>query len=93
MRKIDEAGADGTAHGLENQTTWNPLSNARTAERQALCAHLHKLGPRFTYEAILAVEAGHTVDDVLFDAYRFSPEYVQAALYLGAALFDDGGGQ
>ena len=33
-RKIEEAGADGAAADLENQTTWSPLSNASPESTQ-----------------------------------------------------------
>jgi hypothetical protein len=37
----------------------------RNARRQRLAAHLHAAGPRPVLEALLEVESGHPLDDVL----------------------------
>jgi hypothetical protein len=43
------------------------MTNARSAQRRRLCAHLHSSGPRPVLEALLAVEAGQDLDEVLED--------------------------
>jgi hypothetical protein len=42
----------------------------RTARRIRLCAHLHSAGPRPVLEALLAVDSGQPLDDVLEDFGR-----------------------
>jgi len=42
-----------------------PADNQRSVRRQHLCKHLHAAGPRPTLEALIAVENGQLLDDVL----------------------------
>jgi hypothetical protein len=42
----------------------------RSARRRRLCAHLHNAGPRPVLEALIAVESGQPLDDVLEDFGR-----------------------
>jgi hypothetical protein len=44
--------------------------NKRNARRQRLCKHLHAAGPRPVMEALLAVDGGQPLDDVLEDYGR-----------------------
>jgi hypothetical protein len=50
----------------------------RTARRQCLARHLQRCGPRPVLEALLAVEAGQSLDAVLEDFARLSPESYKA---------------
>jgi hypothetical protein len=50
----------------------------RSAKRQRLIAHLHEAGPRPVFEAMLAMEAGESLDDVLQDFARIPVETYQA---------------
>ena len=43
---------------------------ARAARRQRLCKYLHAAGPRPIMEALIAVENGQPLDDVLEDFAR-----------------------
>jgi hypothetical protein len=56
----------------------------RSARRRRLCAHLHSAGPRPVLEALIAVESGQPLDDVLEDFGR-----IPADIYyvLGASSF------
>jgi hypothetical protein len=40
-------------------------ASLRDARRQRLCKHLHAAGPRPVLEALLAVDCGQPLDDVL----------------------------
>jgi hypothetical protein len=42
----------------------------RSARRIRLCDHLHSAGPRPVLEALIAVESGQSLDDVLEDFAR-----------------------
>lgn len=50
----------------------------RSARRQRLVAHLWACGPRCILEALLAVEAGQSLDEVLEDFGRLPPEIYTA---------------
>jgi hypothetical protein len=50
----------------------------RTARRQWLVRHLHRCGERPVFEALLAVEAGQSLDEVLEDFARLSPDVYKA---------------
>lgn len=49
----------------------------RTPRRQRLASHIHAAGPRPVLEALLAVEAGRPLDEVLEDFAR-----VPVAMYV-----------
>ena len=55
-----------------------PSLNTRSSRRQRLARHLHQCGPRPVLEALLAVEAGQRLDEVLEDFARLQPEIYQA---------------
>ena len=61
------------------------MTATRSARRKRLCAHLHSAGPRPVLEALLSVEAGHDLDEVLEDFGR-----IPAATYflVGASHFN-----
>ena len=61
-----------------------PFAEARNARRQRQTAHLHAAGPRPVLEALIAIEKGQPLDDVLADFAR-----VPVATYhaLGASEF------
>ena len=44
--------------------------------------HLHRCGPRCILEALIAVDRGDSLDAVLADFERLSPETYHAALML-----------
>ena len=46
--------------------------------RQRAVVQLHRLGPRATLEALIAVAAGGELDDVLADFARLDPDIVHA---------------
>jgi hypothetical protein len=54
------------------------FTNKRNARRRHLARHLHAAGPRPTLEALIAVEAGQSVDDVLSEFGRVPTEIYQA---------------
>jgi hypothetical protein len=47
-----------------------PFLEARSARRQRQVAHLHASGPRPVLEALIGVEKGQPLDDVLTDFAR-----------------------
>jgi hypothetical protein len=51
----------------------------RSARRMQLCKHLHAAGPRPVLEALIAVQSGQDLDDVLEDFARI-PASVYRAL-------------
>jgi hypothetical protein len=61
-----------------------PPDNKRSVRRQHLCRHLQKAGSRPVLEALLAVEAGQPLDDVLEDFARVPSSYFSI---LGASSF------
>ena len=61
--------------------------------RWRLCQQLHESGPRPVLEALIAVECGQTLDEVLEEFARIPPELYRATLYFYGALADDGGFQ
>jgi hypothetical protein len=56
----------------------------RSARRRRLCAHLHSAGPRPVLEALLAVDSGQPLDDVLEDFGRVPADTYHA---VGASHF------
>lgn len=50
------------------------FARARSPRRQHLARHLHSCGPRPVLEALLEVEAGRPLDEVLNDFARLPPE-------------------
>jgi hypothetical protein len=50
----------------------------RSARRRYLCDHLHSAGPRPVLEALLAVESGQPLDDVLEDFARIPADIYHA---------------
>jgi hypothetical protein len=54
------------------------MSAARNARRQHLAAHLHDCGPRPVLEALIAVDAGTPIDEVLEDFGRLPPALYRA---------------
>jgi hypothetical protein len=58
--------------------------NKRNARRQRLCKHLHAAGPRPVMEALLAVDGGQPLDDVLEDYGRVPSSFFSI---LGASSF------
>jgi hypothetical protein len=56
----------------------------RTARRQRLCKHLHAAGPRPVLEALLAVDSGQPLDDVLEAYVRIPSSFFHI---LGASSF------
>jgi hypothetical protein len=56
----------------------------RSARRRHLCAHLHAAGPRPVLEALLAVDSGQDLDDVLEDFGRVPADIYHA---VGASHF------
>ena len=56
----------------------------RTARRIRLAAHLHAAGPRPILEALLAVDSGQPLDDVLEDFARIPADTYRA---VGASHF------
>jgi hypothetical protein len=61
----------------------------RSPERQRRVRHLIACGLRCVFEALIAVERGEPLDDVLDDFCRFAPEGFHATLYFYGALADD----
>jgi putative DNA primase/helicase len=57
--------------------------SALKPRRQRLAAHLHRCGPRPVLEALIAVESGQPLDEVLHDFARLQPEIYEA---VGAAV-------
>jgi hypothetical protein len=53
-------------------------NNPRNARRQRLAAHLYRCGPRPVLEALLAVESGRALDQVLEGFARLQPEIYHA---------------
>jgi hypothetical protein len=53
-------------------------NSKRTPRRQRLARHLHQCGPRPVLEALIAVEGGAPLDEVLEDFCRLVPEVYQA---------------
>lgn len=51
-----------------------PPINTRTPRRQHLAAHLHRCGVRPMFEAMLELEAGQPLDEVLERYCRLVPE-------------------
>ena len=56
----------------------------RTPRRQRLCKHLHAAGPRPVLEALLAVDSGQPLDDVLEGFARIPSSFYSI---LGASSF------
>ena len=56
----------------------NALLDRRSPSRQRLVLHLHRCGPRPVLEALLALEAGQPLDDILEDFGRIPPHVYQA---------------
>jgi hypothetical protein len=56
----------------------------RTARRRRLCKHLHAAGPRPVLEALLAVDSGQPLDDVLEEYVRIPSSFFSI---LGASSF------
>jgi hypothetical protein len=52
--------------------------DARTPRRQHLVKHLARCGDRSVLEALLAVEAGQDLDEVLEDFARLDPKIFEA---------------
>jgi hypothetical protein len=50
----------------------------RSARRMRLCAHLHSAGPRPVLEALIAVDRGQPLDDVLEDFARIPADIYHA---------------
>ena len=59
--------------------------NRRSPRRQRLAQHLYRCGPRPVLEALLAVEAGQHLDDVLEGFARLPPSVYGA---IGADSLD-----
>jgi hypothetical protein len=57
------------------QATCHDESNKRSARRQRLCKHLHRAGPRPVLEALIAVDSGQPLDDVLEDYARIPSSF------------------
>ena len=49
-----------------------------SARRMELCAHLHAAGPRPVLEALIAVDRGQPLDDVLEDFARIPTDIYRA---------------
>jgi hypothetical protein len=56
----------------------------RSARRRRLCSHLHAAGPRPVLEALIAVDGGQPLDDVLEDFGRVPADIYHA---VGASSF------
>jgi hypothetical protein len=56
----------------------------RSARRMRLCTHLHAAGPRPVLEALMAVDSGQPLDDVLEDFARVPADIYHA---VGASSF------
>jgi hypothetical protein len=54
------------------------MSHLRNPRRQYLAAYLHSCGPRPVLEALIAVEKGQPVEDVLKDFSRLPPSIFEA---------------
>ena len=50
----------------------------RSARRMQLCAHLHAAGPRPVLEALIAVDSGRDLDEVLEDFARLPADFYHA---------------
>jgi hypothetical protein len=61
---------------LERQLAFS--NTARSRRRQHLARHLHACGPRPVLEALLEVEAGRPLDEVLHAFGRLPPELYAA---------------
>jgi len=71
--------------------------STRSARRQRLLAHLHACGPRPVFEALLELEAGRALDEVL-ERYGRIPAHIYRALGadvlpIDAVTIIDGGRQ
>jgi hypothetical protein len=53
-------------------------NDRRSPRRQRLAGHVHACGARAVFEALLAVEAGQRLDEVLEDFLRVTPEICRA---------------
>jgi hypothetical protein len=85
MRRDDEKKTPAEAHYLGGGVNdIAPPDNRRSIRRQHLCKHLHASGSRPVLEALLAVEDGQPLDDVLEDFTR-----VPSSIYrlVGASSF------
>lgn len=60
------------------------MTDARSARRRRLCTHLHSAGPRPVLEALLAVQGGQCLDEVLEDFGRVPSDIYHA---VGASHF------
>jgi hypothetical protein len=69
--------ADSTASSLDLKNHHRTFLQARSSKRQRLVAHLHA-GPRPTLEALLAVEQGNDLDEVLADFARIPVDVYRA---------------
>jgi hypothetical protein len=58
----------------------------RSVRRIRLCAYLHAAGPRPLLEALIAVDAGQPLDDVLEDFARIPADIYHA---VGASNFNN----
>ena len=56
----------------------------RSARRMRLCTHLHAAGPRPVLEALIAIDSGQPLDDVLEDFGRVPADIYHA---VGASHF------
>lgn len=74
----------------EREASWTISDTRRSARRQHLSRHLHAAGPRPVLEALLAVDNGQPLDEVLENFGRLPPELYHATLYHYAALSDGG---
>jgi hypothetical protein len=59
-------------------------ASLRDARRQRLCKHLHAAGPRPVLEALLAVDCGQPLDDVLEEYVRIPSSFFSI---LGGSTF------
>lgn len=65
----------------------NHLQDARSAKRRRLAAHLYRCGRRPVLEALIAVDRGQPLDEVLTDFARIPAEVYKA---VGADILDTG---
>jgi len=67
-----------------NDKAFDNVGSKRSARRQRLSARLHAAGPRPVLEALLAVESGQPLDEVLEDFGRIPADVYHA---VGAHTF------
>jgi hypothetical protein len=81
----DEQNAPAEARYLsEGVNDIAPPDNKRSVRRQHLCRRLHTAGSRPVLEALIAVESGQPLDDVLEDFARVPSSFYSI---LGASSF------